>query len=137
MNKFVKLHTYGYMMTMDQYKSYQDEMEQWSKDKELIGKTPNYSPPTPQAKYFPKWINFGIHSVDQWIVGYDSKNDHPIIVANITHLPTSKSMEVTIRISEKEWMDMLSHVDPNATFSSDINEDEQSYNHKGWQGSAQ
>ena len=116
MNKFVKLQTLMVLISPEEYENYTEEMEEWTKTSNLIGSKSRGKPELPAPKYINKWFNFGLHSIDQWMLSYDQDRDHPIIIVYLTHLPTNKSFEMTLKYNDKEWMDILTQIDSTCTF---------------------
>lgn len=118
MNKFVQMESLVVMATRDEYQRYQNEMEKWTKTKTAIGDSGTYNEPQPllPSKYIKKWINFGIYSIDQWYWNYDQIDDHPILIALMTHLPTNNPVEMTFKIDREDWETLLKYLDTKVTF---------------------
>lgn len=86
-------------------------MEEWTSNSNLIGKPSGSKPPLPPATWMFKRVNFGVHSIDQWMDRWHEEEECPIIIAYLTHLPTSTSFEMTLKYSKSEWLEILKQID--------------------------
>lgn len=88
-------------------------MEEYQSEKER-NKNLNISPPLkPRLKrpeFIHKWFNMSNYAIDQWAYTYDEKFQCDMIIADMTHLPTSTIEVVNLQYSKAEWMTILSTI---------------------------